>query len=84
LIVRQLAGGSDTTFGNVSEYAWQDLPRSGRLLALVISAEDKTGNGAQHLKGEPAAPWIAKGQSFLEREQELMRLKQQRGGRPEL
>ena len=47
LIVRQLASGRDTTFGNVAEYAWQDLPRSGRLLALTISAEDKTGNGVQ-------------------------------------
>ncbi len=47
LIVRHLASGRDTTFGNVAEYAWQDLPRRGRLLALVISAEDKTGNGVQ-------------------------------------
>lgn len=47
LIVRQLASGRDTTFGNVSEYAWQDLPQRGRLLALTISAEDKTGNGVQ-------------------------------------
>jgi dipeptidyl aminopeptidase/acylaminoacyl peptidase len=47
LIVRQLSSGRDTTFGNVSEYAWQDLPKSGRLLALTISAEDKTGNGVQ-------------------------------------
>lgn len=47
LIVRQLASGRDTTFGNVAEYAWQDLPQRGRLLALTISAEDKTGNGVQ-------------------------------------
>ena len=47
LIVRNLAAGRDTTFGNVSEYAWQDLPKQGRLLALAISAEDKTGNGVQ-------------------------------------
>ncbi|MBO0860621.1 MAG: S9 family peptidase [Chloracidobacterium sp.] len=47
LIVRHLQSGSDTTFGNVSEYAWQALPKSGRLLAMTISAEDKTGNGAQ-------------------------------------
>ncbi|MGH9851980.1 MAG: alpha/beta hydrolase family protein, partial [Blastocatellia bacterium] len=32
-----------------------------------------------YLKGEPAAPWIAKGLSFLEREQELKQLKQQKG-----
>jgi hypothetical protein len=47
LIVRQLASGRDTSFGNVAEYVWQDLPRRGRLLALTISAEDKTGNGVQ-------------------------------------
>jgi dipeptidyl aminopeptidase/acylaminoacyl peptidase len=32
-----------------------------------------------YLKGEPAAPWIAKGVSFLEREQELKRLKAPKG-----
>mgnify|MGYP003578099029 FL=1 len=32
-----------------------------------------------YLKGEPAAPWITKGVSFLEREQELKRLKLQKG-----
>ena len=47
LIVRDLANGRDTTFGNVSEFAWQDLANRGRLLALTISAEDKTGNGVQ-------------------------------------
>lgn len=47
LIVRQLASGRDTTFGNVSAFAWQDLPKRGRLLALTISAEEKTGNGVQ-------------------------------------
>jgi dipeptidyl aminopeptidase/acylaminoacyl peptidase len=31
-----------------------------------------------YLKGEPAAPWVANGVSFLEREQELKRLKQPR------
>lgn len=47
LIVRHLASGRDTTFGNVAEYAWQNLPKRGRLLAMTISVEDKTGNGAQ-------------------------------------
>jgi hypothetical protein len=47
LIVRHLASGRDTTFGNVSAFAWQDLPKRGRLLAMTISAEDKTGNGLQ-------------------------------------
>ncbi len=44
LIVRDLASGRDTTFGNVSEYAWQD---KGPLLAFAINADDKTGNGVQ-------------------------------------
>lgn len=52
LIVRQLATGRDTTFGNVSEYAWQDLPQRGRWLALTINAEDKTGNGVQLIDPE--------------------------------
>ena len=47
LIVRDLDTGRDTTFGNVSEFAWQNLANRGRLLALTISAEDKTGNGVQ-------------------------------------
>ena len=46
LIVRQLATGTDTTFGNVAEFAWQDSPR-GHLLALAISADGKVGNGVQ-------------------------------------
>jgi len=46
LIVRQMASGRDTTYGNVAEYAWQD---KGKLLAVTISAEDKTGNGVQLL-----------------------------------
>jgi len=44
LIVRRLASGRDMSFGNVSQFAWQDAEKS-RLLALVISAEGKTGNG---------------------------------------
>src|SRR5436190_5713323 len=44
VIVRQLATGRDTTFGNVAEFTWQN---KGKLLALTISAEDKTGNGVQ-------------------------------------
>jgi dipeptidyl aminopeptidase/acylaminoacyl peptidase len=46
LIVRTLASGVDASFGNVNEYAWQD---EGRLLAMGISAADKTGNGLQLL-----------------------------------
>ncbi|OFW05393.1 MAG: hypothetical protein A3H96_07875 [Acidobacteria bacterium RIFCSPLOWO2_02_FULL_67_36] len=51
LIVRDLAKGTDTTFGSVSEYAWQD---KGTLLAFAISAEDQTGNGVQLYDPAPA------------------------------
>ena len=44
VIVRELATGRDTTFGNVGEAAWQN---KGRLLALSIAAEDRAGNGVQ-------------------------------------
>ncbi len=44
LIVRDLARGRDTTFGNVGEFSWQD-GRSARLLALTISADGMIGNG---------------------------------------
>lgn len=47
LLLRQLSTGRDTSFGNVSEYAWQNLPKTGTLLAMTINAEDKTGNGVQ-------------------------------------
>jgi dienelactone hydrolase len=49
-IVRDLASGRDTTFGNVVDAAWQS---KGRLLALAIGAEDRTGNGVQVF--DPAA-----------------------------
>ena len=42
LIVRELATGRDTTFGNVAEFAWQD---KGPLLAFTINADEKIGNG---------------------------------------
>jgi dipeptidyl aminopeptidase/acylaminoacyl peptidase len=47
LIVRELATGRDMTFGNVSEFAWQDIQHKGTLLAIAISTPDKTGNGIQ-------------------------------------
>jgi dienelactone hydrolase len=47
LVLRQLASGRETSFANVSEFAWQDLPKSGTMLAMAINAEDKTGNGIQ-------------------------------------
>jgi dipeptidyl aminopeptidase/acylaminoacyl peptidase len=46
LILRNLATGRDTTFGNVSEFAWQDQKWTGVILAMTVSTEDKTGNGA--------------------------------------
>ena len=33
--------------GNATEYLWQNRPLTGRLLAVAISTEDKTGNGVQ-------------------------------------
>ena len=47
LIVRELATGRDMTFGNVAEFAWEDLKHRGTLLAMAISTADKTGNGVQ-------------------------------------
>jgi len=47
LILRELATGRDVTFGNVSEYSWQDQKKTGTLLAFTISTTDKTGNGVQ-------------------------------------
>jgi dipeptidyl aminopeptidase/acylaminoacyl peptidase len=43
-IVRELASGRDTTFGNVGEAAWQS---KGRLLAFAIAADERAGNGVQ-------------------------------------
>ncbi len=44
LIVRSLARESDTTFGNVTEFAWQSR---GPLLALVVGVDGRVGNGVQ-------------------------------------
>jgi len=44
LLVRNLASGTMVPFGNVSEFAWQD---NGRLLAMVVDADGRTGNGVQ-------------------------------------
>jgi dienelactone hydrolase len=55
LLLRQLSTGHDTSFGNVSEYAWQDLPKRGIFLAMTISSEDKTGNGVQFFNSESAS-----------------------------
>jgi dienelactone hydrolase len=55
LILRQLSSGHDTSFGNISEFAWQDLPNRGTLLAMTINSEDKTGNGVQLFNAENAS-----------------------------
>jgi dipeptidyl aminopeptidase/acylaminoacyl peptidase len=44
ILVRQLATGRAMTFGNVSQFEWQDVENS-HVLAMVISAQDKVGNG---------------------------------------
>lgn len=44
LVVRDLATGRDTTFGNVAEFSWQS---AGERLAMIISAEGRSGNGVQ-------------------------------------
>ena len=44
LLVRDLESGTDASFGNVAECAWQE---DGGLLALTIDADGRTGNGVQ-------------------------------------
>ena len=47
VIVRDLSNGRDTVLGNANEYAWQNFPMKGHLLAVAIATDDKTGNGLQ-------------------------------------
>jgi len=44
LMVRNLATATDTTFGNVTSFAWQD---KGTELAMTIGVEGRTGNAIQ-------------------------------------
>jgi dipeptidyl aminopeptidase/acylaminoacyl peptidase len=44
LVVRDLRSGTDTNFGNVGEFAWQD---EGALLAMTVDAVGKAGNGVR-------------------------------------
>lgn len=44
IVLRNLETSIDTNFGNVSNYSFND---EGTLLAMVIDAEDKAGNGIQ-------------------------------------
>ena len=51
VIVRHLASGRDMTFGNITEFTWQD---EGGLLAMAIGAAEKSGNGVQLFDPEKA------------------------------
>jgi dipeptidyl aminopeptidase/acylaminoacyl peptidase len=42
LVVRDLRSGTDSNFGNVGAFAWQD---EGRLLAMAVAAAGRAGNG---------------------------------------
>jgi dipeptidyl aminopeptidase/acylaminoacyl peptidase len=44
LLVRNLATGVDTTFGNITNYSWQD---KGSNLAMTIGVDGRTGNALQ-------------------------------------
>jgi hypothetical protein len=44
LVVRDLASGLDTNFGNVSEFGWQE---DGSLLGMIIDASARAGNGVR-------------------------------------
>ncbi|MFL5616454.1 MAG: prolyl oligopeptidase family serine peptidase [Gemmatimonadaceae bacterium] len=46
VVVRDLEEGTDLTFGNVTDFAWND---DGTLLAMIVDVEGKTGNGVQLL-----------------------------------
>ena len=42
VVVRDLAAGTNTSFGNISNLAWRD---QGTLLAMTVDAENRTANG---------------------------------------
>jgi hypothetical protein len=44
IVVRELDTGVDVNFGNIAEYAWQDR---GALLAMVVDAAGRVGNGVR-------------------------------------
>ncbi len=52
VIVRNLDGGSELAFGNVSEMAWSE---DGALLAMAIDVDGHTGNGVQVLNASTGA-----------------------------
>jgi len=46
LVVRDLERGTQVTFGNIADFAWND---EGTLLAMTVDVEGRTGNGIQVL-----------------------------------
>ncbi len=46
LVVRDLARGTELTFGNIAEYGWSD---DGALLAMTVDVGGRTGNSVQFL-----------------------------------
>jgi dienelactone hydrolase len=51
LLVRDLATGVTSTFGNVTEYGWQPLD-TGELLAMIVSGQDRAANSVQIFDAE--------------------------------
>ena len=51
ILVRRLDTGQDMPFGNVAQFAWSPVEDS-HLLAMVISAADKLGNGVHLYEAE--------------------------------
>ena len=47
LVVRDLASATDINFGNVASYAWNDDVTATPLLAMIVDAEGRAGNGVQ-------------------------------------
>ena len=64
LFVRQLSSGRDTTFGNVSQYVWQEAEGS-HLLAMTISADGKAGNGVHLFDPETSVLRVLDSSSWI-------------------
>ncbi len=52
IIVRNLATGMDSTFGNVKEYVWSD---QGSLLAMIVDTKEVVGNSVMLFDGKVSA-----------------------------
>jgi dienelactone hydrolase len=81
VIVRSLDDGRDTTFGNVSSFAWQDDDAT-HALALTIAADGRQGNGVHlfdaatgTLRVLDSAPAVYTGLSWREGSADLVVLK---------